>query len=122
MKIEKAKVIFFATEDDCVKSTEVKSDPMRELLLKQLNARYKKGIDPRTSHSRKRPTEASIALGEDLKKARELYGMDVEEFGKNFNIAIKRLRNLELGRADISLLTLERIAAMTGTKLKIELK
>jgi DNA-binding transcriptional regulator YiaG len=118
----KASVTFTATEDGCVKSTPVETDTMRRLLLKQLNARYKGGIDPRTAAARKRPTEASIALGEDIKKARELYGMDTDEFGKTFKVSITRLKNLELGRANVSLYFLERVARMTGTQLKIELK
>jgi hypothetical protein len=48
--------------------------------------------------------------------------MDVVEFSKTFKISIKRMKNLEQGRANISLYTLERIARMTGTQLKIELK
>ena len=120
--MKKAAVTFSPTEDGCVKSTRVESDHMRRLLLKQLNARYKRGIDPRVPAGRKRPTEASIALGEDLKKARELYGMETDEFGKTFNISVTRLKNLEEGRGNVSLYFLERIARMTGTILKIELK
>ena len=120
--MNKAAVTFSPTEDGCVKSTPVETDTMRRLLLKQLNARYKRGIDPRTPAARKRPTEASIALGEDIKKARELYGMDTKEFGVHFNVSVTRLKNLEEGRANVSLYFLERVARMTGTQLKIELK
>lgn len=120
--VQKASVQFTETKEGGVVSTSVESDHMRKLLLKQLNARYKRGIDPRTKAARKLPTEASIALGEDIKSAREIYGMDAEDFGKTFNISITRLKNLELGRANISLYELERIAKLTGTNLKIELK
>jgi DNA-binding transcriptional regulator YiaG len=120
--MKKASVVFTETEDKRVISSPVESDHMRRLLLKQLKARFGKGIDPRMPQARKRPTAASIALGEDLKNARQLYGMDVVEFSKTFKISIKRMKNLEQGRANISLYTLERIARMTGTQLKIELK